>query len=519
MARIRPSSLLQGARGTVLLLALLVPLAEPAGGQAAAEEVRALSPAGSGRGATPPAPPAGLGEGSGLQPAALEGLLEPLRRRHGLPALAAAVVVRGETVAAGAVGMRRIDAPIAVTLQDRFHIGSNTKAMNALLAAMAVERGQLRWDSNLAEVFPELRATMAPGVGAVTLRQLLSHSSGIGDASMASAALESLQQSGNLDAQRLVVVRRAVAQPLLSPPGSRYRYGNNNYVLAGAMLERVQGRTWEELIQEQLFAPLGLRSAGLGPQSRPGLTDAPLGHREHEGRLLPLLAGPNADNLAVLGPAGVAHLSVLDFARWAGWNAGQGRRGPALVSAQTMRRLHAPVIATDPADPEGERYALGWGVGRPAWAAAPLLTHQGSNTMNLAQIWVDPDRDLALVLATNTGGPRAQAALQELSPVLHALAASWPRLRRVSVAPGVGLEVRDWSALTPADRRDQPPLVLLAGLGNTAALFDDLAPRLRRLLRPQLRLRRADPDGGSAARPRRARPGAGGAGGALDRRG
>ncbi len=91
----------------------------------------------------------------------LDGLLEPVRRRHGLPALAAAVVVRGEVVALGTVGTRRSDAPIPVTVHDRFHLGSCTKAMTALLAAIAVERGLLRWDSTLAELIPELRTTMS----------------------------------------------------------------------------------------------------------------------------------------------------------------------------------------------------------------------------------------------------------------------------------------------------------------------------------------------------------------------
>ncbi|MEB3199315.1 MAG: serine hydrolase domain-containing protein [Synechococcaceae cyanobacterium] len=378
---------------------------------------------------------------------ALEPLLEPLRRRHGLPALAAALVVRGEIVAAGAVGVRRIDAPTPVTRQDRFHIGSDTKAMTALLAAMAVERGRLRWQSPLAEVFPELAPSMAAGVGAVTLRQLLSHSSGIGDPPWAPLLLAS-RQPGNLDALRRELVRQLVARPLLSPAGSRFHYGNANYVLAAAMLERLQGRTWEELIQEQLFAPLGLRSAGLGPQSSPGLSDAPLGHRSLRERLQPMLAGPHADNPPELGPAGLVHLSVLDFARWAGWNAGGGRRGPALVSPQTLQLLQTPVIAADPAAPAGDHYALGWVVTRPAWAPGPLLHHMGSNTMNLAGIWVDPQRDVALVLTTNRAGPPADAALEELAPLLHARAASWlhplPPRSAPQAAPGRSAGESPW---------------------------------------------------------------------------
>ena len=109
----------------------------------------------------------------------LDGILTPYLARYDLPALAAAVVQDGKIIASGAVGTRRAGAAIPVTINDRFHIGSDTKAMTALLAAMLVEENKLRWDSTVAEVFPELSATMNPGLRGVTLEQLLSHTSGI----------------------------------------------------------------------------------------------------------------------------------------------------------------------------------------------------------------------------------------------------------------------------------------------------------------------------------------------------
>lgn len=353
--------------------------------------------------------------------ASLDGLLEPVRRRHGLPALAAAVVVRGEVVAVGAVGTRRSDARSPVTVHDRFHLGSCTKAMTALLAAIAVERGLLRWESTLAELFPELRATMNPAMAGVTVRQLLSHSSGIGDDGLPEALRNTLETfDANLDGLRLEMVKTFVRQPLKSLPGSRFRYGNANYILVGAALERLQGRTWEELIQEQLFQPLQLAGAGLGPQSSLGLTDAPLGHTMEQHGLRPMLAGPGGDNPVVLGPVGTVHMGLLGAARWAGWNAGQGRRGPALVSPQSLRFLHTPVIATDPNQPAEGSYALGWIVVKPAWSSGAWLMHAGSNTKNLAHLWVDPQRDRALVMLINVAGSKAEQALAELAPLLHA---------------------------------------------------------------------------------------------------
>ncbi|MCS5693242.1 beta-lactamase family protein [Cyanobium sp. FGCU-6] len=92
--------------------------------------------------AVPPAGAAPTPVPSASAPIALEAMLEPVRSRYSLPALAAAVVIEGKVVAVGAVGTRKAGAQIPVQRSDRFHLGSDTKAMTSLLAAMAVEEGQ-----------------------------------------------------------------------------------------------------------------------------------------------------------------------------------------------------------------------------------------------------------------------------------------------------------------------------------------------------------------------------------------
>lgn len=361
--------------------------------------------------------------------ASLNPVLDPIRARFGLPALAAAVVQDGKIVASGAVGTRRTGTVIHVTLDDRFHIGSDTKAMTSLLAAMLVERGKIRWDSTVAEIFPELVSTMDPDIKAVTLEQLLSHTSGIPSDNDAQAKL--LQQSfaqerKNLDELRYWVIGELIKQPLQSKPGEKFAYCNMGYTLAGAMLERVSGKTWEELIVERVFDPLGLKSAGLGPQSTLGRVDAPLGHAPFpDGNLKPMLAGPNGDNPELIGPAGTAHLSVLDFATWAAWNAGEGKRGPALVRPETLRKLHTKVIdmPTKPDAPVGTpstgSYGFGWVIVTPPFAHEPFLFHGGSNEMNVAYIMLQPKRDFGIVMMTNAGGQKADQAMLALGEELY----------------------------------------------------------------------------------------------------
>jgi len=80
-----------------------------------------------------------------------------------------------------------------------------------------------------------------------------------------------------------------------------------------------------------------------------------------------MLAGPDGDNALIIGPAGTVHLSILDFAAWGGWQAGEARRGPALVRPETLKKLHSQVIAipahdAPPGTPPSGCYCLGWGI-------------------------------------------------------------------------------------------------------------------------------------------------------------
>jgi CubicO group peptidase (beta-lactamase class C family) len=359
----------------------------------------------------------------------LDAMLQPYLTRYGLPALAAAVAKDGKIVAAGAVGLRRAGGNERVTIDDRFHIGSDTKAMTALLAAMLVESGKLRWNTTVAEAFPELAGSMNADVKGVTLEQLLWHTSGIPSDNDAHTKLlqESFaQQKKNLDELRYWLVKQLVVEPLQSNAGEKFAYANMGYILAGAILERAGGKSWEELVATRIFDPLGLKSAGFGPQSSLGRIDAPLGHIPLPEGPKPMLAGPNGDNPEIMGPAGTVHLSILDLAKWASWNAAEGKRGPALVSKETLRKLHTKVIDMPPkpdaapGTPSFGGYGFGWVTVQLPFAREPFLFHGGSNEMNVAYLLLQPKSDLAMVMTTNIGGTKADDALKELSKELYA---------------------------------------------------------------------------------------------------
>ena len=197
------------------------------------------------------------------------------------------------------------------------------------------------------------------------------------DQAFEDAVKRSETQDGNLDELRYWLLRERCPQKLVSTPGTTYAYANMNYVIVGAMIERITGRTWDELIVEKIFTPLHLRSAGLGNQASLGRVDAPLGH-EPERQSRPMLSGPNGDNRRSSVRRG-SHMSVMDFARWAAWSAGEGAAagaGDPGDDAQAPHRAHSHPRAdgAQGRHPVGRqiRVRLGGGVGGVGAPAAHL---------------------------------------------------------------------------------------------------------------------------------------------------
>ncbi len=361
------------------------------------------------------------------QSASLNEPLEKIRVDSGLPALAAAVAKQEEIVAVGAVGARAIGSNEKVTVNDRFHLGSDTKALTATLAGMLVDDGKLRWTSTIGDVLGADVPGMSRRLAAVTLEQLLSHSGGISPDTQEIGRLyygsDNFQY--NMDALRLRIIRAVKAHALRTPPGLAFHYANLGYLIAGAMIEKAAEAPWEALIANRLYAPMKLATAGLGPQATTGKLDAAVGHNLVNGKITPMPWGPAADVPPAIGPAGSAHMSVLDFARWASWNASNGKRGPALVKPETLAEIHRPRISTGklpnarPGTPQEGEYALGWGLIKFDWTEKPVLTHNGSNTMNLAKILVDKHKDVGVTVMTNIAGKQAEEALLSLQETLY----------------------------------------------------------------------------------------------------
>lgn len=421
------AGLLTSLNGPTLLAGQPTETAQPPGTSAPASSTSTVL--------IPPVGPRTVGLPEGVTD--LAPIIEPIRKKHQVPAMGALVLVNGKIVAGGAIGRRRVNAPEMVTFNDRWHLGSCTKSMTATLCAILVQRGTLRWDQTLAETFPDHAEKMHPDYRAVTLKQLLSHRGGV-PADLRKDGLWTRLwtfKGSTTEARRLILT--TITKDAPKPSVGSFEYSNGGFALAGLMAEQVTGKSWEELMRTEVFTPLGITSAGFGAPGKAESNDEPCGHVS---ATEPVLPGLNADNPAGIGPAGIVHMSLPDWAKYVAAHldgetmrrtktaqqpldipanpsatpSGKLRRPGDLVSGEMWQTLHAPMPQLNPKDAE---YALGWSVTRRPWASdvqnqtppGRVITHAGSNTMWYCVVWAAQDRDFAVLVTANRAGDATKA--------------------------------------------------------------------------------------------------------------
>jgi CubicO group peptidase (beta-lactamase class C family) len=329
-------------------------------------------------------------------------LLDPIIAKHNVPGMVAAIIDADTILAQGASGVRRRGDAQKVTINDRFHIGSDTKAMTATLCAILVEEGKLSWNRTLIDAFPDLKSKMHEQYRGVTLEQLLTNRGGMPGDIMSDPVWAKLWAfRGPAMGSRKLLLEAVVVNPPQAPPGEKYIYSNAGFSIAGHMAERAMNKSWEQLMQEKLFKPLGMTKSGFGaPGNRANLND-PRGHSSDGKAIEP---GPGADNPAGIGPGGIVHCTVGDWAKFVGMHLGRKK----ILKPETFEKLHTP---------NGD-YAMGWIVGKRGWAKGPIISHAGTNTMWYAVVWAAPQDNFAVLVMCNQGGDSAAKACDEAASVL-----------------------------------------------------------------------------------------------------
>jgi CubicO group peptidase (beta-lactamase class C family) len=283
------------------------------------------------------------------------------------PGAAVLVVKDGRAVLERGYGVTDLRTMRRIDRRTNFRLASVTKSFTAAAVMLLVRDGKLRYDDSLTGVFPGF-----PDYGgAITIRHLLNHTSGLPDyedlmsPADSSLAVEEVQIK---DAGVLELLERQKAGKFA--PGTRWAYSNSGYVVLGLVVEKITGRPFAEFLRERVFAPLRMANTVAYERGKNRVSDRAYGHSKDGGRWSETDQSPTS---ATLGDGGV-YSSLTDLAKW-----DEALRRHTLLSKTDMRPALIPVVvpADPPTEPDGTPAAYGFGWFLNPWKGQVRMWHYG----------------------------------------------------------------------------------------------------------------------------------------------
>ena len=340
------------------------------------------------------------------------------RVRDGEPGMAVLVREDGRTVFSRGYGVRDLRSRERVDPATSFRLASMTKAFTAMAVTLLVRDGKLRYEDALTDVFPAF-----PGYGrAITVRHLLTHTSGLPDYEELMAAAERgraplwTAEHQIRDDEVLALLRGETKGRF--PPGTGWAYSNSGYVLLGLVVARVSGKPFGDFLRQRIFAPLEMDGTLACEKGRSEVRRRAFGHaRAGDG----FRQADQSPTSATLGDGGV-YSNLEDLAKW-----DEALRVNELVSQAAMKPALTPVRLADgseprwPAEPGGDNlrpggpvsYGFGWFLD--PWRGRARMGHHGSTSGFRTMIERFPDDGLTVVVLANRDDIDVRALAREVA--------------------------------------------------------------------------------------------------------
>lgn len=355
------------------------------------------------------APSAEAGRAAAL--ARIEAALEARRKELNIPGMSLVIVKDDQVIYVKGLGVKDFERGIPVTADTLFAIGSSSKAFTAMAAVMSQDEGRLSLDDSPKKFLPYFRLQDPEADSKIVMRDLLSHRSGLNRTDLAWI-------SGKLSREE--VIRVAGQAKPTAKLREKFLYQNVMYAAAGEAVARAQKATWDEVIRQRIFKPLGMTGSVTNVPDMRRAKDYSFGYDYTPAtkitRRLPFIDFP------AVAPAGSINSSARDMAQWVRLMLGGGVfEGKRLVSEAGMAELVKPHIAIAPKI----NYGLGWFLRE--WKGKRVVEHGGNISGFNALVALMPEERLGFALLTNvTSSPIGQAAMETIWSNLAGAAGAAP---------------------------------------------------------------------------------------------
>ena len=276
---------------------------------------------------------------------------------------------------------------VPVTTDSLFQVGSITKIWTATMIMQLIDEGLLALDTAVSRALPGVRLGARDVGGRVTVRHLLTHTSGIdGDI---------FTDTGRGDECVERYVDELAGAPSVFTPGAAYSYCNSGYVLLGRIIEVLDGQSWDESLRERLTRPLSVTRTVTLPEEAI-LHRAAVGHNRC-GTPVHVWGLPRS-----VGPAGLITATASDLLTFARLHLDGGvtADGKRLLSEASVAAMQSPCAAIPEFSAPGAAIGLGWRLSR--WDDRTIIGHDGDTIGQSAYLRIDPEAGVAACLLTNS---------------------------------------------------------------------------------------------------------------------
>lgn len=309
-----------------------------------------------------------------------------------LPGGALAIVSREGIIYLQTWGVKSVRAEAVVAIDSIFRIASMSKTFAGTAATLLVEQNLQSWDTRVSDLFPSLQLGSSASSAQITLRHIVSHSTGLMPHSYSNmlddgVAYDRIKQKFN-------------QIPTVCAPGKCYGYQNVIFSLIGDVVEQSTGDSYEKFLHERLFKPLGMLTASVGMEPYLNSAEATLPHRRVRGNWRTTTT--NAAYYSV-APASGVNASIFDMSLWLRANLGAF---PEILAADFLSRLHEPIISTPNgyfrnwSGLEKAYYATGWRVFD--YNGMRAVHHGGGVRGYRSEMALVPDANIGMVLLFNS---------------------------------------------------------------------------------------------------------------------
>ena len=325
----------------------------------------------------------------------IDSVAEQTLRTFDVPGIAVAVIKDGKVIHSKGYGARSIKTNERVDENTLFGVASNTKAFTAAALGMLVDAQKITWDTKVIDVIPEFKMYDPYVTSEFTVRDLLTHRSGLG---LGAGDLMIWPDSSIVDKKQLIHNLRYLKP--VSSFRTKYDYDNLMYIVAGNIVERVSGISYEDFIETKIIKPLGMNKTAASWYRLKDKSNVIDGHAPYQGKLLPV--GLSFGEVA--NAAGGMYSSITDMSKWVIAMMNGGKYGENLTqklfSPAVHRELWTPQTIISGGNPASfSSYGLGWFLSNVNGNFQ--ATHTGGLSGIVTQVTILPDMKLGIIVLTN----------------------------------------------------------------------------------------------------------------------